>query len=47
MILCVGTRSTYTMSRPSSTAADEDSRTSATRSSITGSARFQMGNDER
>jgi hypothetical protein len=47
MILCVGTRSTYTMSVPSSTEAEHDSRTCSTSPSITGSAKSQMGMDDR
>ena len=47
MILCVGTRSTYTMSPPSSTAAELDSFTCSTSASITGSARFHSGSDDR
>ena len=47
MILWVDTRSTYTMSVPSSTAAEHDSLTCATSVSMTGSARFQIGMDER
>ena len=47
MILRVDTRSTYTMSVPSSTPAEQDSFTCSTSDSITGSATFHMGMDER
>ena len=47
MILRVDTRSTYTMSVPSSTPAEHDSFTCSTSASITGSATFHIGIEER